>query len=756
MKRTPRLAARTLLCSPAVAEGDRSDRRAGLAALLSAALMIAQQVGTKATRDALFLSSFDAEDLPRVVIASAAASLVAVLAATRAFARFGPARVVPLAFTASAGLYAAEWALEGTSPRAVAVVLYLHTSIFGALVISGFWSVVNERFDPHTAKQLIGRIGAGATFGGVIGGVLAERMSAWSDAGTMLAVLAGINALAAVGVKQIGGGGSPHPAAARDGSALEVLQRAPYLRDLAALVLLTAVSAGLLDYAFKAEAARHYEGGSAALLSFFAIFHTVTAVLSFALQAGLARPALTRLGVAGSAATLPVIVLLTAGAAALVPRLIVIVITRGAELVVANSVFRSGYELLYTPLAPEQKRPTKALIDVAGNRVGDALGSVLVLMALALAPSLSIAVVLGLAALVALLSVAVARRLHRGYVGALEESLRNGSTSGAEASLMQATMQTLSTLGLDRETLFEQVAAQSWVPSPPSMDGTEELSPRALDALDAPEGDPIHATAHTLRCGETPEIRALLGGGELDPRLVPYAIALLARRDVYHDAIAALRRVAERSVPALAKALLDADQPFAIRRRLPRVLEVCEGEDARDALAAGLDDARFEVRYRCALALARIASRSPTLLPPIERVHEVVKRELEAGRRVWDSRRLLDEEDVEAPLADRELRDRLHRSVEHVFTLLSLGYEAEPLRLSLAALAGDDRSLRGTALEYLETILPEGISAQLFPMLDARVEIRSTRSREEVRDELVRSMQNIDARALAAAIKQRR
>jgi|SRR5690606_9279639 len=113
----------------------------------------------------------------------------------------------------------------------------------------------------------------------------------------------------------------------------------------------------------------------------------------------------------------------------------------------------------------------------------------------------------------------------------------------------------------------------------------------------------------------------------------------------------------------------------------------------------------------------------------------------------------LDEEEGDTPLADRELRERVHRSVEHVFTLLSLGYEAEPLRLSLIALAGDDRSLRGTALEYLETILPEGISAQLFPMLDARVEIRSRRTREEVRQELVRSMQNIDARALAAAIK---
>lgn len=716
--------------------------------------MIAQQVGTKATRDALFLSSFAPEDLPRVVIASAAAAMLAVLVATRAFARFGPARIVPLAFVSSAALYAAEWALQPSFPREIAVVLYLHTSIFGALVISGFWSVVNERFDPHTAKHLVGRIGAGATFGGVLGGVLAERMAAWSEPIAMLALLAGMNALAALGVRQIGQGPSPKAELEDEGSALAVLRRAPYLRDLAALVLLTAVSAGLLDYAFKAEAARHYEGASAALLSFFAIFHTATAILSFVVQAGLAKPALTRLGVAGSAASLPVVVLMTAGAAALVPRLLAVVITRGAELVLANSVFRSGYELLYTPVTPERKRPTKALIDVAGNRVGDALGSALVLLVLALAPSVSIALVLALAAIVAMASLLVARRLHRGYVRALEESLRIGTPQTAQSSMMEATLQTLSTLGLDREVLFEQLAAQqSWVSTThPSVDGTEDLEPRDPSPVDAPAGDPIHARAQALRCGETREIRAVLADGELDPRLVPFAVALLARRDVHHDAIASLRRVAERSIPALANALLDPDQPFAIRRRLPRVLEVCESDEAADALSRGLDDARFEVRYRCALALARIAARVPRLAPPVDRVHEVVQRELEAGRKVWDSRRLLDEEDEEAPLVDRAVRDRVHRSVEHVFTLLSLAYDPEPLRLALIALAGGDRALRGTALEYLETILPDGIRDQLFPMLDARVEIRTKRTREEVRDELVRSMQNVDARALSAAI----
>ena len=130
-------------------------------------------------------------------------------------------------------------------------------------------------------------------------------------------------------------------------------------------------------------------------------------------------------------------------------------------------------------------------------------------------------------------------------------------------------------------------------------------------------------------------------------------------------------------------------------------------------------------------------------------------KELNIGRKVWEQRRLLDDDtDEDAPLLDKARRDRVHRSVEHVFTLLSLAYDPEPLRLSLVALATDDTNLRGTALEYLENVLPEETRDALFPMLDVRVEIRKKRSREEIVDDLVRSMQSLDAKALQRAIRE--
>jgi len=741
---------------------ERADRRAAWFALVAAALMIAQQVGSKATRDALFLSSFDVEDLPQMVIAGAAASLVGVFLASRAFSRFGPARVVPVAFVGSGALYFAEWALADDFTRPVAVVLFIHVAVFGALVISGFWSVVNERFDPHTAKQMIGRIGTGATFGGVAGGLLAERVGSMLTADAMLFALGILNVCAAAGVVSIGrpDEATPHPTAS-SANAFGVLRRAPYLQQLAGLVLLTAVSAALLDYAFKAEAAEHYESGQH-LLQFFALFHVVSAVLSLVLQMAVAKPALEKLGVAGAAATLPAVVLITAAVATGLTKLATLVVARGAEQVVANSVFRSGYELLYTPVQPDQKRPTKTLIDVAGNRVGDALGSAVVLGVLAVVPAaMSSRAVLVLAVVGAVVSLWIARRLHRGYVSQLEARLETDSPIGA-AELQQATLQTLSTLGLDREALFEQIAAHESYGdrfSSVSIDGPDPSipPPREPDGIDAPDDDPIHDSADTLRHGTAEEICALLDE-PIDERLVPFVIALLARRDVYHAAVKALRPFADAAVEPMVAALTDPDQPFAIRRRLPRVLQACDSDEGARGLERGLDDEYFEVRYRCGIALARIAQRLPERAPTRERVLERVAFELSKSRSIWDKRRLLDDDDDDGtPLLQQKAeRDRVHRSVEHVFTLLSLSYEKQPLRLALFALSGDDRALRGTALEYLENILPDSVRDALFPMLDARVEIRRKRTEREIVQELVRSVQAMDAEALRDAIEKNR
>src|SRR5207302_6648582 len=123
------------------------------------------------------------------VLTGAALSLLSVLIATRLMARFGPAKVAPLAFAINASLFGVDYLLSHLAPKLAAVILYLHVALTGATVISIFWSLISERFDPHTCKRYIARIGAGGTVGGIVGGVLAWNASVLMSVRSNLAVM---------------------------------------------------------------------------------------------------------------------------------------------------------------------------------------------------------------------------------------------------------------------------------------------------------------------------------------------------------------------------------------------------------------------------------------------------------------------------------------------------------------------------------------------------------------------------------------
>ena len=152
-------------------------RSALVVAPLTAAALIAQQVASNAVRDALFLTWFEVTSLPYFMGAAAVLAIPAAESSGRLLARFGPARVVPFILGVSSVLFLVEWRLLGANPRLASGLVYFHASVLGAIGISAFWSLLNERFDPHSAKALMARVAAAATFGGLAGGVGAERVS---------------------------------------------------------------------------------------------------------------------------------------------------------------------------------------------------------------------------------------------------------------------------------------------------------------------------------------------------------------------------------------------------------------------------------------------------------------------------------------------------------------------------------------------------------------------------------------------------
>ncbi|MFT7626037.1 MAG: AAA family ATP:ADP antiporter, partial [Myxococcota bacterium] len=364
--------------------------------MIAAGVMIAQQTAAKATRDALFLTSFDIARLPLMLIVAASVSIVAGLVATRVLRQVGPTRVIPAAFGVSAALLMVWWGLSFVSAGAAAVLLYIHIAALGGVLISGFWSLVTERFDPRTARLQMGRVATGATLGGFIGGVSAERVAALLGAAVMLPLLAVLHAVCAARVRSLAAGAAEHiqpdeepgeePGAAGP-SSFSVLVGSAHLRNLAFLLITITVMATLLDYALKDYVASEWADEPDKLLRFFALFYTGASLITFLIQSLGGKWVLQRFGLSGAAASLPAAVGILGTVALFIPGVVTLVIARGMEAALRSSLFRSGYELFYTPIPADEKRATKTIIDVGADRAGDILGSVVVLALLALVPA---------------------------------------------------------------------------------------------------------------------------------------------------------------------------------------------------------------------------------------------------------------------------------------------------------------------------------------------------------------------------------
>lgn len=690
--------------------GTSADRRATSLAIGAAVVTVGFQLAGKSTRDALFLSTFGIAALPRMLITAAAVSALLTILLTRIMVRIGPGRLIPPLFGFSGLLLLGEWGLIAVSPSLAAVLVYLHFVGLGALLVSGFWAMVNERFDPRTARGAIGRVTTGASIGALLGGLLSERVGAYLNVAAMLPILALLQFVAGALVAGLRSGG-PAPAAilsmggpAR--SAAAVFRASRYLRWVALFVMLTTVAEGLLDYVFKAGATHAMRSGTE-LLRLFAAFYTGTTVLAILVQLTLQRPLLTRLGIARGAGLLPIGVGFGAAGALALPGLGSVLSARAIELVLRNSIFRAGYEMLFTPVVPADKRATKLLLDVGATRIGDAAAGVLVQLAI-MAGIAAHAPLLGATVLTSGAAFAIAGVLHLGYIRALERGLK----ARAEALPLAPAADPASLLhtfgGFDLSELRAEVLTQPGAPG--SSSGA---------APSAPTGDPLARRRAALSGPDPAAVRAALAEAPLPPALVEPVIGLVAWDEVAPFAIQALQQVAERELPRVLAHLLDPDEDFAIRRRLVLVLAGVATTEAVEGLMRALDDRRFEVRYRVGRALSRLVDKQPSLRPDREAVVQAILREVAVERGVWESRRVIDEADDEwSPMESDVVRDRATRSLEHVFTLLALVLPRDPLRLAYQGLHTTDPQLRGTALEYLASVLPERVREKLWPFLE--------------------------------------
>ena len=708
-------------------------------AVVAAGVMMAWQVAAKATRDTLFLAAFEPSALPAAVGASAIFSIIIAVLTARLLRSYGPARVIPAAYLAGALLHGVEYFLLPEFPRAIGAAVYLHVMSLGPVLLSGFWALANERFDPREARRRFGQITAFGTLGAVAGGLLGERVNSLGTHAEMLVLLAVLQLLSGLALYRFAPPRSTDHN--RESQSIpDVISGAPYLLGLICFVLLTSMSAAMLDYLFKFNAYGAFKGP--ALGRFFSLFYAVTSAVTFALQAAVSKMWMKRFGPGGTVAVLPIAV----GGASVVslffPGATAIIITRGLEQLLRGSLYRSGYELFYTPMPADEKRTTKPVIDIGVDRLGDGLAAAGIQMVIHYPAPLAAQVILGTTVIIASGAAWLAFRLDKAYVKVLERGLAKQSVHLLPEEVQDILTQTVALRSSMTSMTIGGLAGSTLM--------QESESPAAPP-------DPVLLRLAELRSGNGSRIRAALQK-PLEPLVVPQVIELLGQDDVARRAHDILVESGPKVTGALVDALANTAIPVKVRRRIPRILAGFGGRIAWEGLLAQLTDQSFDIRHRCGRALDKIRQRHPDFRPNHDMICEIVSRELSAHRPVSSSSAAM-RMSTSGSQAQNLPRDQASLLLNHISNLLALVLPPQSIGLAFRALLTDDPKLRATALEYLDSVLPERLRDQIaaqFERQQQHVARPAAKDGDEALSQLMQATPTIMAKLAELGVKEDR
>jgi hypothetical protein len=710
------------------------DRYTIVFAAFAALMMIGHLQGGKTARDALFLSYFDVTDLPKMMIATALLAALAVIAFSRMLTKFGPTRLMPNLYIFSGIISFGEWVAMALWPQIVTVALYLHITVFDALLISGFWSIINERYDPYSAKNIISRMVIFTTLGGLFGAGAAAVVANKIDIRAVIAMLATLHVLTGLVLFKVTGGQiASNRQHTSSRGLLSVLKNNSLIQRMALLMLMLAVTITLLDYLFKATLQATLSKEE--LVTFFAYFYIAIDIGSFLLQTFVGSRALQWFGFGGTIIVLPLGIILSGLITFVVRSLMTVTLLRGAANLLTNSFFGPGYELFFTPISPADKRASKILIDVGANRSGSLLGGLLV-MGLLLLPGPTGSYILFAVMVFAGMMSLLIFMLNRGYISQLVDNLRSRTLNVEETKTRDKATEN-SSVSIRRRSLLEPDRSVQQMSVHRREDILSEIRPAkqpntVLASESKPSGtdeDSELKAIQDLRSQDENRIRHVLVNKSITPALLPHILPLLRSQSVLKEALNAVKPLISIASGQLVDTLLDHHQHPLIRRRIPLLLGQADNERAVGGLISGLQDRELDVRFRCAEALARIHAAHPGLAIDTEAIWRCVYREI----------------DFFSGSGFKSIRGV--EPLRHMFNLLGIIFESNVMDICYRSLKMQDPTIRGTALEYLENQLPQNVRTPLWPLIaSGHTATKSERSSQEIMQDLMEALGSVKNR----------
>ncbi|HEX8028391.1 MAG TPA: MFS transporter, partial [Vicinamibacterales bacterium] len=339
-----------------------------------------------------FISSLGADNLPYVQFGAGVIIGFLMQGYTRIMRAVPRRRTIPVTQAAMALLLVAFWFLFTTIGQDwIAVAFYIVGLILAVLLISQFWTLANDIYDPRQAKRIFGFIGGGSSLGGATGAALTAYLVETIGAKNMLLVSASIMGVCVAIVmfvlkREAAAGTSDATATGEEKGtsgteAIALLRSSRHLQVIAMVIAFAAIGAAIIEQQLNMAAAEAKGAtNSDAIAAFLAQVTVYLSLIGFVIQVGLTSRIHRVLGIGFALLILPISLGTTAVIMLFNRALWAPGLARILDTSLRYTVDKTSREVLFLPLPSELKYRAKPFIDVTMDRFAKGMGALMILV----------------------------------------------------------------------------------------------------------------------------------------------------------------------------------------------------------------------------------------------------------------------------------------------------------------------------------------------------------------------------------------
>jgi AAA family ATP:ADP antiporter len=301
-------------------------------------------------------------------------------------------QTIPVTQAAMAILLVVFWLLFTTIGQDwIAVAFYIVGLILAVLLISQFWTLANDIYDPRQAKRIFGFIGGGSSLGGATGAgltvFLVENVGAKNMLLISAAIMTGCLVIVMFVMRRESTAGTSDATKTGEekttsgSEAIGLLKSSRHLQVIAMVIAFAAIGAAIIEQQLNMAAAEAKgANNSDAIAAFLAQVTVYLSLIGFVIQVGLTSRIHRVLGIGFALLILPMSLGTTAVIMLFNRALWAPGLARILDTSLRYTVDKTSREVLFLPLPAELKYRAKPFIDVTMDRFAKGMGALLILV----------------------------------------------------------------------------------------------------------------------------------------------------------------------------------------------------------------------------------------------------------------------------------------------------------------------------------------------------------------------------------------